>query len=55
MQSRAKSKQIDILCLLLTDKRFFMFFTSSRTRFKFDFDMRLIICAMFAELVGQST
>ena len=32
----------------LADLSFFMFFMNSRTRFKFDYDMRLVIYATFA-------
>ena len=36
------------LASLLADLSFFMFFMNSRTRFKFDYDMRLVIYATFA-------
>ena len=47
-QTGADIFEFESFASLLDDLSFFMFFMNSRTRFKFDYDMRLVIYATFA-------
>ena len=47
-QTGADIFEFESFASLLADLSFFMFFMNSRTRFKFDYDMRLVIYATFA-------
>ena len=47
-QTGADIFEFESFASLLADLNFFMFFMNSRTRFKFDYDMRLVIYATFA-------